>query len=253
MKRRFVRSMLFLSVAVGLLFCAGPLRAKKVYINGIDANYPPFSYVDKQGQPAGFDVEALNWIAKKMGFAVKHQPMDWDGIIPNLLAKKIDVIAAGMSITPDRQKVVSFTIPYWKIEKVLVVKKDSQLTVDQILQGSHLVGVQSGTPEADWLKAQVEKKGWNLKLRYYDSAPLAITDLVNGRLDAAAMDDAPAADAARKKPVKILGTFGKAPEQFGYAVRKQDKQFLETLNTGLRLLMADPYWQELIAKYKPGQ
>ena len=39
------------------------------YVNGIDANYPPFAYMDeKTGQPAGFDVDSLNWIAKNMGF-----------------------------------------------------------------------------------------------------------------------------------------------------------------------------------------
>ena len=57
--------------------------AKKAYVNGIDPNYPPFAYVDeKTGQPAGFDVDSMNWIAKTMGFAVEHKPMAWDGIIP---------------------------------------------------------------------------------------------------------------------------------------------------------------------------
>ncbi len=51
-----------------------------------------------------------------------------------------------------------------------------------------------------------------------------------------------------KKPVKVLGTFGMPPERFGYAVRKQDKELLKTLNTGLKMLMKDPYWQELIKK-----
>ncbi len=134
------------------------MQEKKTYINGIDANFPPFSYVDKNGHPTGFDVEAINWIAKKMGFKVVHKPMDWDGIIPNLIAKKIDMIAAGMSITPERQKVVNFTIPYWEIKQVLVVKKDSKLTVDDILKGEKILGVQRGTSEAEWLEKNKEKK-----------------------------------------------------------------------------------------------
>jgi len=249
-----MRRWMFFLIIVSLVLCFSPgaMAKKKVYINGIDANFPPFSYVDKSGHPAGFDVEALNWIAKKMGFKVIHKPMDWDGIIPNLLAKKIDIIASGMSITPEREKVVNFTIPYWKIEQVFVVRKDSPLTVKEVLTGHKLIGVQRGTSEAEWLKKNKKKKGWNFTLRYYDSAPLAVVDLVNGRIDAAAMDDAPAADAVRKKPVKILGTFGMPPEKFGYAVRKQDTKLLETLNKGLRLLMKDPYWQYLINKYHPG-
>ena len=78
--------------------------AEKVYINGIDANFPPFAFVDKSGNPDGFDVKALDWIAKDQGFQVKHQPMDWDGIVPSLKAKKIDIVASGMAIERAAQK-----------------------------------------------------------------------------------------------------------------------------------------------------
>jgi hypothetical protein len=103
--------------ALCFLSSASAIAAEKVYINGIDANFPPFAYVDKNGNPDGFDVKALDWIAKEMGFKVKHQPMDWDGIIPSLKTKKIDIVASGMSITDERKKQVSFTAPYWKINE----------------------------------------------------------------------------------------------------------------------------------------
>ena len=134
----------------------------------------------------------------------------------------------------------------------MVVKKDSALTVDDIRTGGKTLGVQSGTSEAKWLKDQIGKDGVNYTLRMYDSAPLAVEDVINGRIDAAAMDDAPAADAAGKKPVMILGTFGMDPENFAYGVNKDDKELKELLNKGLEMLMADPYWNELVAKYNPG-
>jgi polar amino acid transport system substrate-binding protein len=83
----------------------------------------------------------------------------------------------------------------------------------------------------------------------YDSAPLAIEDVINGRIIAAAMDDAPALDGAKKKPVKILGGFGMKDEEFGYAVRKEDAEFLKKLNEGLKKLMKSPYWAELKKNY----
>ena len=235
--------------ALALVMAFGSTVWAAEYINGIDANFPPFAYVDKAGKPGGFDIDAVDWIAKKMGFTVKHQPMDWDGIIPNLVAKKIDFIASGMSITPERQKVVNFTIPYWEIKQVLVAKKDAAISVNDVLTGKKRLGVQRGTSEAEWLKEQAAQKGWNFELKYYDSAPLAVEDVLNGRIAAAAMDDAPAEDAVSKKPVKILGTFGMKEENFGYAVRKEDAELLKKLNDGLKLLMADPYWNQLIAKY----
>ncbi len=242
--------LLMVVLACGLLFGGLAAAEDKVYINGIDANFPPFAYVDKDGNPAGFDVDAVDWIAKEMGFKVKHQPTDWDGIVPALLAKKIDFVASGMSITEKRKQAVNFTDPYWIIKQVFVTKADSNLTVEDILKTEKKLGVQQGTSEAEFLKEMVGKDGVNFTLRYYDSSPLAIEDVLNGRIDAAAMDDAPAQDAALKKPVKIIGTFGMEEEDFGYAVRKEDAEFLDKLNTGLKKLMADPYWQELIKKHK---
>jgi polar amino acid transport system substrate-binding protein len=224
----------------------------KVYVNGIDANFPPFAFVDKNGNPDGFDVAVINWIAKEKNFKVKHQPMDWDGIIPSLNAKKIDFIASGMSITEARKKEVNFSNPYWIIKQVLVAKKDSALTPDTAMAEGNKIGVQRGTTEAKWIEENLIKKGGKkFELVYYDSAPLAVEDVVNGRIAAAAMDDAPAQDAVNKnKPVKIIGGFGMPDEEFGYAVRKEDAELLGTLNDGLKQIMASPVWEELKAKYE---
>jgi len=232
-----------------LAFSSQAFGAGKL-VNGIDANFPPFAYIDKTGKPSGFDVEAMDWIAKEIGMEVTHQPIEWDGIITSLLTKKIDIIASGMSITAERAEKVNFTIPYWIIKQVMVTKKDSPLTVDEILTGKKTVGVQQGTSEAKWLKEEAAKKGWNLELRYYNSAPLAVEDVLNGRIDAAAMDDAPAKDAAGKKDVQIVGTFGMDDESFGYAIRKEDKELLEKVNAALTKLMASPEWNALIEKYE---
>lgn len=243
------RNKLFILCGILVLAVSGQAFGGGKLVNGIDANFPPFAYIDKTGNPSGFDVEAMNWVAKDIGMQVTHQPIEWDGIITSLLTKKIDIIASGMSITPERAKQVNFTIPYWVIKQVMVVKKDSPLTVDEILTGKKTVGVQQGTSEAKWLKEEAAKKGWNLELHYYSSAPLAIEDVLNGRIDAAAMDDAPAKDAVGKKDVKIVGTFGMHDEEFGYAVRKDETELLKKVNASLKKLMATPEWTALIEKY----
>ena len=108
---------LSLMLAAFAVLCMAVSAQAKTFINGIDANYPPFAYVGEDGKPAGFDVESMDWIAKTMGFEVKHQPMDWDGIIPALMNKKIDMVCSGMSITPERAAVVNFSDPYFTIQK----------------------------------------------------------------------------------------------------------------------------------------
>lgn len=243
-----MRKLLLLAVCALFLLSGQALAAGKI-VNGIDANFPPFAFIDKTGKPSGFDVDAMDWIAKDLGMEVVHVPIEWDGIVTSLVTKKIDIIASGMSISPERAKQVNFTIPYWIIKQVFVVKKDSPLSVEEIFSQKKTLGVQQGTTEAKWLKEHIAEKGYNVTLRYYNSAPLAVEDLLNGRIDAAAMDEAPANDAASKKDVKVLGTFGMPEEDFGYAVRKQDTELLEKVNASLKKLMATPYWNELIEKY----
>ena len=244
MKKLFVCALLF-----GLL-ASVPAFAQKTYVNGIDSNYPPFAYVDeKTGQPAGFDVDAMNWIAKTMGFKVVHKPVAWDGIVLALANKQIDMIASGMSITEKRRKVVDFSDPYWEVSRVFLVPADSKLTPADILSKPIKLGVQRGPSEAEAIKQEQKEKGYPFELRFYESCPLAVEDLVNGRIEAALMDSLPAGDAiARGKAVKKAGVHGE-PDQFGVAIRKGDKELRALIDEGFRKLQADPYWKELQAKY----
>ena len=240
----------FSCLLLAAVFMAVPALAQKTYVNGIDPNYPPFAYVDeKTGQPTGFDVESLDWIAKTMGFTVKHMPMAWDGIVPALLAKQIDMVDSGMSITPERALKVQFSTPYWTVSRVFVVSADSKLTPEQILHSKIQLGVQRGTSEANAIKKEQLEQGYPFELRFYDSAPLAVEDLLNGRIQAALMDELPADNAIKMgRAVKKAGTHGQ-PDQFGVAMRKGDKELHQLVNEGYKKLMADPFWQELQKKY----
>ena len=237
------------ALLLSITLAAPALAAGKHLINGIDANYPPFAYVDETGKPAGFDVDSMNWIAKKMGFTVEHKPMDWDGIIPALLAKKIDMVCSGMSISPERKAQANFSDPYWTVSRVFLVPADSKLTPEDILSQKIKLGVQRGTSEANAIKQEQQEKGYPFELRFYESAPLAVEDLLNGRIQAALMDELPADDAITKgRAVKKAGTHGK-PDGFGVALRKDDKELRALIDEGYRKLMADPYWKELQKKY----
>jgi len=222
----------------------------KSYVNGIDANYPPFAYIDeKSGKPSGYDVEAMDWIAKAMGFEVKHVPIAWDGIIPTLLAKKIDMICSGMSITPARAQQVTFSTPYWKKNRVFVVKQDSKLTASEIMSTKIRIGGQRGTNEAASLMEEQKAKNLPFEVRLYESAPLMVEDLLIGRITAALMDSPPAQDSISKgKAIKIAGVYGE-PTFFGVAMRKEDTELQNLVNGGYKKLLADPFWKELQRKY----
>ena len=229
----------------------GPVaEADSIYINGFDAAYPPFSFVDKAGKPAGFDIDAVNWIAKEMGFKVKHQPTDWAAIVPSLKAGKIDFIASGMSITPERQAQVNFTEPYWQVIQNMVVKKDSNLTVEQCLEQGRKIGLLRSSAEYKWVTENLLKKGYKFELRPYDTTSLAIEDVANGRIDGATVSNTAFKEATdRGLPVKSIGRYGQPDVNYGYAVRKGDKEFLNNLNEGMKRLQASPKWKELVKKW----
>ena len=249
MKKTAVVMMLVL--ALSTLIGAGPaVAADKVYINGFDAAYPPFTFIDKDGNPAGFDIDAVNWIAKEMGFQVKHQPTDWAAIVPSLKTGKIDFIASGMSITPERQAQVNFTEPYWQVIQLMVVYKDSDLSVKQCLEPDRKIGLLRGSAESKWVTENLLKKGYSFELRPYDTTPLAIEDVANRRIDGATVSNTALKEATdRGLPVKSIGRYGQPDVNYGYAVRKDDKDFLAKLNEGLKRLKASSYWQELVKKW----
>jgi len=227
------------------------LAAEKVYINGIDPAFPPFAYIDEKGNPAGFDVESLDWIANQMGFKVKHQPTAWDGIIPSLLAGKIDLIYSGIGPSKEREKVVAFTIPYWETSITVCVLENSDLNIISALTGNYTVGSQRGTQSEIWVETNLIKPGMlgKDKLKLYESFSLAVKDLVNGRIDSVIMDDVMAEDAIRRgKPIKIVGAI-KAGWTYAVAVRKEDKELKALLDEGIAKLKKSAKWDELIIKY----
>jgi len=226
------------------------MAAEKICVVGITkGGYPPFVYIYPNGATDGFDVRVISWIAHEAGFKVKYHPKDWANIIPTLKAKEIDMIASAMTITEERKKEIKFTIPYWNISEVLVVRKNSNLQIRTTLANNNKIGVAKGTVAADWIEKNLFKGGKQIELVYYDSEIAAIEDVISGKIAAAAMDDTAARHIAKTKPVKTIGRYGLPDAVLGYAVRKEDTAFLETLDTGISRLMSSLYWRVNKLKY----
>jgi len=250
-----------LCTLAGVLLSVGwAMAAEPAYVDGIDAAFPPFSFIDEKGQPGGFDVDVIRWIADEMGFEVKIVPIDWDAIIPTLIAGNIDLIASGMTITAARQEQVAFTNPYWTIDLAVVVRqtKDAEgepvpeLTLFSAVQAGRKIGVQRGTTSQDWLEKNVIGTGIDIKLVLYENFLLALEDLLIGRIDAAVMDEPTARSGIVDRPLTIVGTINTG-EIYGYAVRKQDTELLALLNEGLRRIQASDAWDGLVDTWLVGK
>jgi len=251
MRSKGVKILACLVICLSFILTASTgFAAAKKYVCGIDGDYPPYSFMGSDGKPTGFDVESIRWIAKEMGFEVEIKPIAWDGIIPALLAKKIDMVYSGMTASEERRKVVDFSNIYWEIDQAVAVKNDSKLTMGDILNGSAVIGTQRGCTAAIWLEDNLVKKGTMKKenLRLYDNFPIAAKDLEIGRVEAVMMDDMILLNVIKGKPLKVIGTI-KTGEEYAVAVRKEDAELKKAINDGLAKLMASPKWEELKKKY----
>jgi polar amino acid transport system substrate-binding protein len=76
------------------------------------STFVPWAMRDKDGNLIGFEIDVATKVAEDMGVKIEFVPTAWSGIIPALLAKKFDIIIGGMSITPQRNLTVNFTVPY---------------------------------------------------------------------------------------------------------------------------------------------
>jgi len=245
---------------VMLLFASGSAVAEDVvYVDGIDAAFPPFSFIDVSGNPAGFDVEVVQWIAEEMGFDVRIVPIDWDAIIPTLLTGEIDLIASGMTITAQRAARVAFTDSYWSVDLAIVVQQledgDGEPVAAfnpfTVVQAGRRIGVQRGTTSQTWLEENVLDAGIDIELVLYDNFLLTLEDLDIGRIDAAVMDTPTAESSISERPLTIVGTIATG-EIYGYAVRPDDAELLSLLNEGLRRIQATGVWDELVQTWLAG-
>ena len=114
-----------LTVLVSLLLI-GNVYADKVKI-GTEGAYPPWNSKDASGNLIGFEVELANWLCIYAEHDCTIVEQDWDGMIPALLMRKFDVIMAGMSITSERQKTITFSQGYASDGASLAVMKGSPL------------------------------------------------------------------------------------------------------------------------------
>ena len=143
----------FLSLVVlAVAGCGGDKPAvkeeKKVLKVATSPDFSPFEFMDEKGKIVGFDIDLMNAIGAKMGREVKVENISWDGLIPALQAGNVDVVIAGMSITPEREKAVLFSSVYYDSGIGILVKSGSGFKGIEDLKGKK-IAVQMGTISQD--------------------------------------------------------------------------------------------------------
>lgn len=214
---------------------------------GLEGTYPPFSFVDKDGNLSGFEVELSEDLAKELGVKVKLQPTKWDGILAALESKRLDVVINQVTISDERKKKYDFSQPYTVSGlQALVQKKDAGKYDTPASLAGHKVGVGLGTNYEQWLKTNVP----DAIVKTYDDDPTKLQDLNVGRVDAILVDRLAALEIASKSkvPLAVSGApFSR--QESGIALRKGEPELLDAINKALDKLRADGTLAKLSQKY----
>src|SRR5690606_1607114 len=118
---------------------------------GMNAEYPPFEFVDEEGNIVGFDVDLMNAIAAEAGFDIELVNTRWDGIFVALQSGEFDAVASAATITEEREEIVDFSNPYFNAGQMIAVREvdAADISTPDDLAGLR-VGVQSGTTGDIW-------------------------------------------------------------------------------------------------------
>jgi polar amino acid transport system substrate-binding protein len=191
---------------------------------------PPFSFVNKKGERTGSSVELVKLMAEEMGVKPVFLDFDWDGLIPALLAKKADVLAADMTPTLKRAMRIAFSTPFMYTGSVAFTKADSPIkTLEDCRKPGRTIAVLLGsTGETDAKRAFPEAE---LK-SYKGGGPLLIDAVLKGHADFGVNDSSAVTGQKANFPpnsIRILpDMLSKLP--LAFAVRYDSMDLLEWIN-----------------------
>lgn len=212
------------------------IKKKGEMVVGMEAAYVPYEFF-KDGKIVGYDCDIAQKIADKIGVKVSFIDTDWAGIIPALYAHKFDVIMSGMTMTAERNKRISFSMPYGDASVMILLRanEDSIKTATDL--SGKTIGTQLGSAPAvvgkqfeDKLKAAGKPGFADMKL--YEHFPEAYLDLTNHRTDAVLNSLSTINVLMKDQPGKyrMIGGVMDIKAYYGLAFRKDDERLTKLAN-----------------------
>ncbi|KRV49842.1 ABC transporter substrate-binding protein [Wenjunlia vitaminophila] len=222
---------------------------------GTAATFPPFESKAPGGDLEGFDIEMVNALSKSMGLHPKAMDMDFDGLVPALAGRRIDIINSAMYITPEREAKVDF-VPYLVIGEALLTPSGNPKNIQRVPEdlAGKTVAVTRGAIGETYMKEfneELKKQGLStMKIMTLPNNQDAMLAVRSGRADAFDTSTPGAATTMQKtKDFTIAATF-KNETKIGIAVRKGDSATATAVREALRLFEESGGYAALMAKYK---
>ena len=242
-----------LLIAMILVLSPAALAEGTVFKMGIDPEFPPYSYLDDNGDYAGYDVEMAQAVCDLLGWELEIVELDWDSKYIMLDAGDMDCIWSGLTIDFINPDEFSVSFPYQENTQIVLTKADSGIETLADLEGK-VVGVQLGT-SADILISE-DGDCADLGATFADivrpsSYPLAKTELDANGVDALVIDLSIASNLIGENAdaYKILDEVVYT-ENYGICFRKDDADMCAQVEGALMSLVADGTYLSLAEKYE---
>jgi polar amino acid transport system substrate-binding protein len=208
---------------------AAPLRV----VVGADRDYPPYEFIDKGGQPAGYNVDLTRAIADVMGMTVEFRFGGWAEMRAGLMSGEIDVLQ-GISFSESRAAYLDFAPPHAIVQHAIFARSDARpVTSLDDLAGKEVIVFRGGI-----MDEMLTRRGTARRIIRTGTPADALRLLSSGQHDYVALALLPGMYLARELKLTNVAPVAKrvAAERYGYAVRKGNTELLARLNEGLAIL-----------------
>ncbi|WP_432205089.1 amino acid ABC transporter substrate-binding protein [Cetobacterium somerae] len=222
------------------------IQDKEEIIIGLDDTFAPMGFRDEEGKIIGFDIDLANEVANRIGVKATFKPCEWDGIIFDLRSKKIDLIWNGLTITPEREKQITFSTPYFDDDQIVIVKNPNIKSFQDLKDKK--IGVQLGSASYFAFENSALSKETN-NLNKYSTNVEALLDLEAGRTDAVVIDAVVGKYYISKKPNFIVLNDILEKQQMGVGMRKDDVALKNKIDETLANMKADGSFDKIYKKW----
>ncbi|MFE3142920.1 ABC transporter substrate-binding protein [Streptomyces scopuliridis] len=232
----------------------GDLISSGTLTYGTAATFPPFESKSSGGGLEGFDIDMIGSLASSMGVKAKALDTDFDGLIPALAGRRIDIVNSAMYMTDKRAEQVDF-VPYLIIGEALLTPRGNPQKISRVPEdlSGKTVAVTRGAIGETYMQGynkELKKKGKaTMKVMSLPSNQDAMLAVKSGRADAFdTSTPGAAATLSKSKDYSIAATF-KNETKIGIAVRKGDTEMATAVRKALALFVKSGEYRKLMRKY----
>jgi polar amino acid transport system substrate-binding protein len=220
---------------------------RDVIVIGMDATYPPFEFVDEQGQISGVSVEIGREIGKTAGKEVEFRNINFDGLITALRTGSIDLVISSMTANDERRKSIDFSEPYVKTGLAILAGKAAPVqSVTDLQAPGRKVVVRLGTTGESWARQNLPKA----EIKALDLDTSCVMEVVNGNVDAWVYDQLSIMNYQAKHPEKTRALLAPLREEsWAVGLRQGDEAKKTLVNETLARMRKDGSFARLADQF----